>query len=151
MALGATLMYNPTYAQEILDCQGSTHQQADLLTKTAVFNVVGINLNRYDWSEPVVNCHINNTITTYNDSKFMGKIAATVAGVGLGLLATGIIQKSYGGGPFDVGSGGNTSIVLGSIITGGSIPLFGLSIKKRKKSNTHLNQVSTYFRKKGLF
>jgi len=143
MVLGATF----TNAQQKVEmCNGDKSQRLDLMSKSAVFNQVGININKYDWSNPDVNCHINETILNLKQRNNYNYLGGTGVGVGLGLIGSG--AYSLGSRYLDGGGG----LVLGGvIITAGSIYLMTLAAKKKKKHNYHLDQVNKYYRSAGLF
>jgi len=142
MFLGTTI----ANAQQVEMCSGDKSQRMDLMSKSVVFNQVGINLNKYDWNNPNINCHINETILNLKSRNNYNYLAGTGAGIGLGMLA---------GGAYTVGSryldGGGGLIVGGALVTGASIYLLTLAAKKKKKHNHHLNQVNQYYRSQGLF
>jgi len=142
MVFGATF----TNAQQVEMCNGDKSQRLDLMSKSVVFNQVGININKYDWSNPEVNCHINETILNLKSRNNYNYLAGTGIGVGLGMIAGG--GMSLGSRYLD---GGGGLVAGGAIITGASIYLLTLAAKKKKKHNYHLNQVNQYYRTQGLF
>jgi len=143
MILGTTL----TNAQQVEMCNGDKSQRMDLLSKSVVFNQVGINLNKYDWSNPAVNCHINETILNLKQRGTYFYLGWSGIGVGGGLLLGG---ASYLANPYTDGAG-TGFVALGTLATAGGIYLLTKAAKKKKKHNHHLNQVNQYYRSRGLF
>ncbi len=140
MILGATIIN----AQQVEMCNGDKSQRLDLMSKSVIFNQVGININKYDWSNPDVNCHINETILNLKSRNSYNYLGSTGLGLGIGMIAGGAYLAS-----FDYGGGGY--IAGGAILTGGAVYLLTLAAKKKKKHNYHLDQVNKYYRSQGLF
>jgi len=144
MIFGATF----TNAQQVEMCNGDKSQRLDLMSKSVVFNQVGININKYDWSNPNVNCHINETILNLKARNNYNYLGATGVGVGVGLIAGGVSTLALKLGENVTGNG---LIAGGAILTSGGIYLLRRAIKKKKKHNYHLDQVNKYYRSQGLF
>ena len=153
--IGPLLGVGSLFAQEVAPCSGNTQRSNDAFLKSAYFNAVGINLQKYDWSEPTINCHINMFLESRKKSDWMKYGAFSAVGIGAGLLISGIsagnriVGTNLRTGEPEYGSGGGL-IATGAVLIGGSIPLFIFSKKHKEKSNRHLNQVSDYYRRKGL-
>lgn len=144
---------NPIPATEIAPCVGNTTKSFDVLEKSVVFNAVGVNINKYDWSNPTVNCHINETVKKYKGSRSMKTIGWALLGAGLGFVALGIAQeasqKTYYG--VTAGSSGTGFIVAGALSFGSGIGCLIGGGSAKKKSDHHLSQVAEYYRTKGLY
>ena len=153
--MGLLLGVGSLFAQEGAPCSGNTERSEDAFLKSAYFNAVGINLQKYDWSEPAINCHINSSLKSRKKSGWMKYGAFSAVGIGAGLLIGGIstgnriVGTNLRTGEPEYGSGGGL-IATGAVLIGGAIPLFIFSKKHKEKSNRHLNQVSNYYRRKGL-
>jgi len=143
MVLGTAI----THAQKVEICNGDKSQRMDLMSKSVVFNQVGINLNKYNWDNPNINCHINETILNLKDRGNYYYLGWSGVGVGAGLILGGV---SYLANPYTDGAGGGF-VALGALATGGGIYLLTLAAKKKKKHDYHLNQVNQYYRSQGLF
>ncbi|MBO6518017.1 MAG: hypothetical protein JJ975_15870 [Bacteroidia bacterium] len=81
----------------LIPCYGNV-QRAILATETAMFfNLSGINLNKYDWKNPTLNCHINSVVD--HSKKFISNKALGYTSVSLGLsgLGTGILLNNISG------------------------------------------------------
>lgn len=128
----------------ISDCKGNTARPNDLLEKSYIFNQVGINLTRYDWSNPTVNCHINETIRQTKAAAGKRILANGLLGLGLGFISTALLTDGY----VEIR---RAALGLGVISTGGSIALYRSSSKSKKQANVHLDQVGSYFRNNKLY
>ncbi len=137
-----------SFAQTIETCNGDKTKRTDLLTKTAVFQQIGINLNKYDWKTPDVNCHINETISNLGKRNLYNYLGGGGIGGGISFIALGATQSSYSG---LTGNSGAGSYILGAALVGGGIYALIQASKKKKKHNYHLNQVSEHYRQKGWF
>lgn len=121
-------------------------EKSSLFSKTEVFNGVGINLSKYDWSNPTLNCHINSGMYFAKKSKMKRAGAITAVSVGgVFFMGGATILASVGGG------GGAALVTLGCLGIGGSVPLFIFSKKDKVKMNEHVDQVSNYYRVNNLF
>jgi len=135
-------------------CNGNSLQSTITLDNSMLFNQVGINLNEYDWSNSVINCHINSTINEFNLSQKY-KTYGFIGGVlGVSTFATGYSRRqtyledlsifSISGIP--PGPKGTGLLALGTLLTlGGGYTIY-LGQEKKKKGDYHLNIVSKYFR-----
>lgn len=147
----------PSTPAPALVCNGNTMRSQDAFEKSAMFNAVGINLMKYDWSNQTINCHINEAVKTQKGSSVMKTIAWSTLAAGASLLTIGIMVESssnstrYYGVPSSSSTSGTPLIVLGALSIGTSIPLFIGGGSAKKKSNAHLQEVSEYYRQKGWF
>lgn len=132
----------------VTPCHGNTSKSADAFTKSIYFNAVGIDLNKYDWQNPDINCHINSFLSNTKENLWIKYGAYTLATIGVGTLLIGL--SSPDGGFSEVKSLKNSYITMGAVMIGGSIPLYLWGNKKKKKANKHLMEVSDYYRQKGL-
>lgn len=134
-----------TMAQEIEPCNGNTQRNMANLEKSAIFNVTGINLNKYDWSEPNINCHINQTINEYTTSRLFKYL-------GYGGLVTGLPVAITGFGATAKAAGKQGSLIgLGIGLSGAGVYSLFHSNKKQRKSDRHMQNVSNYYRANDLF
>lgn len=133
-----------SFAQTIETCNGDKSKRTDLLAKTAVFQQVGINLNKYDWKTPNMNCHINETISNFSKRNTYNYLGWSGIGAGASVFSLAGIQSTYT-------DGGAGLYVLGAALVGGGIYAVIQAGKKKKKHNYHLNHVSEYYRQKGWF
>lgn len=133
---------------KVTPCHGNTSKSADAFTKSIYFSAVGINLNKYDWQNPDVNCHINSVLSNKKESLWIKNGAYVLAGIGVGLLAYGLSspESPYG----DINKITKKVTTIGVVMVGGAIPLYLWGNKKKKKANEHLMEVSDYYRQKGL-
>ncbi|GAB3430782.1 hypothetical protein [Niabella aquatica] len=158
----ATIGLNsPSFAQSntpatIPDCQGNTLKSSNAFEKSALFNSVGVDLYKYDWKNPTINCHINETIKA--NSKRMSNLygAAAAGGGALGLLTIGLVGHVPTDVDFDNDYGyPKRKISVAPVIFGlGSAVLsyylFNKSKRWKSRSENHLTIVQDYFRMKGL-
>lgn len=132
----------------VAPCNGSNNTKPlDLAEKSVLFNQAGINLNKYDWSNPNLNCHINEGISHVKTAKTLKSLAWVLMSSGTGVLLGGIMGSSSSSGGSDGGAG--TFIGMGLVMIGGSVPLFIGGGNNKKKSNYHISQVLDYYQKKG--
>lgn len=142
-SLVMVLLCIATYGQTTIEnCKGNTQKRVDLLEKAAVFNAIGVNLNKYDWSDPTVNCHINSTILNLKKGKTLNVLGSVGMGLSGGMLVNGSLSQYKGA--------KNGFIAGGLILLGGSIYSFVRAKQKKKKSNRHLNQVMNYYQRNNL-
>jgi len=141
----ATLLPNLN-AQQIESCTGNNQKSMQSIEKSVIFNVAGMNLAKYDWSNPDVNCHINNTIKFQKKAQTSKWIGWTGALTGASLMLVGF---AGGSGPYSEDH--STVGYLGAALTGGGIYFVIDSKKSKRKSNFHLGQVSNYYQQKKLF
>ena len=141
----ACLIIGITNAQEIEPCVGNSQRNMANLEQSAIFNVTGINLNKYDWSNPDVNCHINETINEYSSSKLYKYLG--YGGVGLGIP---FLISSFGSTAKTANKQG-TFLGIGVVLSGAGVYSFINAKKKQTKSDQHMQNVSTYYRENDLF
>jgi hypothetical protein len=108
-----------------------------------LFNLAGVNLNNYDWSDENVNCHINLTIQSEEKRKAAIILGDITFGLGLGGLVTFIPLAAYEG-------GFSGAILLSSFATVGGIVIYIGAGKNKKLRDYHLNEVGDYFREHKL-
>lgn len=125
-------------AQTVQTCEGNTAHVIIDADDALYFNLQGINLNAYDWTNLDVNCHINLMLAAHSSQKLNAIAGWTVIGLGATILPIGIIGDSP---PLFV-------VSLGGIV--GGIALISKSVKQKKEMNYHLNEVSKYFRETKL-
>lgn len=127
------------------ECNDMT-ERVTSLDRSNIFSSSGINLGKYDWSNPTLNCHINKT--TLFAKKAKAKKAGAIASVTVGgifLMGGASILAQTGGG------GGAALTALGSAGICGSVPLFIFRKKDKRNMNYHLDQVSQYYQHKKWF
>lgn len=110
-----------------LDACDKYTERSTNLYKSAIFNTAGINLNKYDWSKPTLNCHINSTMLSAkkaNNKKIGAIVSVSVGGAFLIGGATMLAQTGS--------SGGAALTALGSAGICGSVPLFIFQEKIRR-------------------
>lgn len=151
--LGLSAQTTPASSIEVAPCTGQNTKPLDFGEKSIMFNQSGINLVKYDWSNPNLNCHINNTITYSKSNKTMKTIAYYgCLPVGISMIIIGAFMESsqkttyYGA---TTGSSGKPLIVLGGLSLGSTIALGIGGSNAKKKRDYHLGQVIDYYQKKG--
>ena len=132
-----------THAQSIEPCIGNTSKGILDADDALYFNLQGLNLNSYDWSNPDVNCHINLMLENHHSAVINSTWGWVVGSLGLGGLAAAI--------PLSYFSDGLAPLYLVSVggIAGG-VYMFVKSSKQKKLRNYHMNAVSTYYRENKL-
>lgn len=151
-----TLLGSKSFSQNrVQPCNGNTSKNTDAISESIYFTSVGVNINKYDWKNPDVNCHINETLSNRKKSKWMKYGAWASAGIGAVLLISGLQTKSavneidkFSGNPSvteSSSSRGSSLTVIGGIMVAGSIPLFIGASNKKKRANKHLSELSKYF------
>lgn len=144
MSLSAQTTPPPTNP-EVAPCTGENTKPLDYGTKSIMFNQSGINLVKYDWSNPSLNCHINNTIKFEKNRRSSKTLATTLIIVGISLLPLAAIMPSNNG-----TSGTQTTfLVMGGLSTAIGIPVGIGAGSSKKKRDYHLGQVVDYYQKKG--
>lgn len=139
----------PQPSTEVAPCNGKNNTKPlNIGEKSIMFNQAGINLNKYDWSNLNINCHINETLTRYKTSKSLKSVAWILAGGGAGFLVGGIMSAGSGRGSGSDGGAG-AMIAVGAVSLVGSIPLFIGGSNNKKKSDYHMQQVMEFYRQKG--
>jgi hypothetical protein len=137
-----------SYAQnfQLDECDMFTNKSTSLY-KSAVFNTAGINLNKYDWQNKTLNCHINSTMlyAKKSSNKKLGAIIATSMGGVFIISGAPLLGSRY------LGGAGAGMFAIGLTSVGGAVPLFIFSKKDKKKMDYHLDQVSEYYRTNNLF
>jgi hypothetical protein len=133
---------------DVVPCTGQNSKPLDFGEKSIMFNQSGINLNKYDWSNLNLNCHINKTIAHQKTAKSLKSIAWILGAGGAGFLVGGIMSSGSGRGSGSDGGAG-AIIGIGAVSLVGSIPLFIGASNNKKKRDFHLNQVVDYYQKKG--
>lgn len=129
---------------KIDSCSGNTGRPLDIVEANAFLNVMGLNLNKYDFSNPTVNCHINSLVQKRKSLGLMRTLSLTTATIGASLFLVGAITPSQGG-----SSAKGTLMGMGAVFTGISIPFFIAKGSAKKSSNYHMAQIAEYYRQKG--
>lgn len=131
-------------AQKVDTCNGNTSKVIIDADDALYFNLQGLNLNSYDWTNPNINCNINLMLVNYHSSKNFGTLGWILIGVGASGLGSAIALSSYG-------SDSVAPIYLVSLggIAGG-IGFLVKASKEKKSMNFHMNTVSQYYRDRGL-
>ncbi len=128
----------------IIPCYGDV-QRAILTTETAMFfNLSGINLNKYNWKNPTLNCHVNSAIDhsrRYLNNKTLGYTSTTL---GLSGAGTGILLNNISG-------GGTGLIVIGGIAIMGGIYLLNKAFEHKKSMEQHIHVIGDYYQKNNLY
>lgn len=138
------LVASTSYAQIKIDsCTGNSGRPTDIVEANAFLNVMGLNLNKYDFSNGVVNCHINQLVEKRKSVGLMRTLSLMTVTTGASLFLIGAIMPDNGG------SGKGAMMGLGGVLTGVSIPMFIAKGNAKKKSNYHMTQISEYYRQKG--
>lgn len=154
--ISPSLGQNNNAPSTIPDCQGNTFRSSDVFEKSALFNSVGVNLSKYDWNNPTINCHINETLKA--NSKRMSNLygAGAAGGAALGLLTIGLVGHYPEDADFNGNGYPSRKISVAPVIFGlGSAVLsyylFNKSKRWKTRSQNHLTIVQDYFRLKGLY
>ena len=128
---------------KIDSCSGNSGRPADIVEANAFLNVMGLNLNKYDFSDPKVNCHINNLVEKRKSLGLMRTLSLMTVTTGASLFLLGAVMPDNGG------SGKGAMMGLGAACIGVSIPCFIGKANSKKKSNYHMSQIAEYYRQKG--
>lgn len=137
--------YSHSSAQDkIAVCNGNVKLSTNFNRKATTFNMAGMNLGKYDWSDKNVNCHINQTIRELNKKKANSIIGVTLIGFGGSLIVGG---STLYGNAFE----NDGYRLIGGLITGAGMTFLWNTIGNKRKSNRHMKEVYRYYRMKNLF
>ncbi len=130
---------------EVDSCSGYSTAKTLYSTDVGIyFNLQGLNLTKYDWSDENVNCHMNGMITNYVKASRNRTIGLYVISGAAPLFLTGALLAPF----YDVSRG---PWILGTIASAaGGIYLLQNAKKQRVRVAYHMNQVSIHYRLKGL-
>ena len=123
----------------IESCSGNTGKSALTLQNAIRFNNAGINLSKYNWDNPDVNCHINNILRYEKKAKIKQNILAPVILLG-GMSIGGTVYTVLGG---DEGLVAFSALSILSL--GGSISMLYFAHKDKQKSTFHFTELSSYY------
>ena len=127
------------------ECEGNTKRSTSLF-KSIIFTNAGININKYDWKNPQLNCHINSTMNYAKKTQINKTVSLVLVSTGGAFILGGVTAiASYQTGV------GAAFLVPGILCAGGSIPFFIFTKRSKKKMNYHLDQVSEYYRVNNMF
>lgn len=124
------------------------------IENTVIFNQARINLNRYNWKNPTINCHINSATGDYKKFVWNRYGGYTALGMGAGTLYGGYITYQTSQGPLgltELKGKGVRYMVIGTAITTLGIYLIKKGIQRRKKANQHVHVVGEYYRNNNLY
>jgi len=111
------------------------------------FLLSGINLAKYDWSIPTLNCHINSAYIHKKNERIYAIAAGLTSIIGLSFVYWGLTEKDS---PKVTSTNGNISITyennrntylsVGIPLVCASIPLYYFTYKNHKKADFHMRK-----------
>lgn len=131
-------------AQKVDTCNGNSSKVIIDANDALYFNLQGLNLNSYDWTNPNINCNINLMLDSYHSYKSLTTWGWVLIGVGASGLGAAIPLSSFGSdgvGPIYVVSIGGIAGGIACLVKGS---------KEKKTMNFHMNTVAQYYRDKGM-
>lgn len=131
------------WAQSADTCVGNTSKPVIDADDALYFNLQGLNLNTYDWTNDNINCNINMMLDHYHSARNLGTWGWVLIGIGASGLGAAIPLTFYmdGVGPI-------YAVSIGGIV--GGVGCLIKASKEKKAMNYHMNTVAQYYRDQGL-